>query len=190
MAVEDSRVIGAADPHLRPLCPGDAARVLEAFVEPGMSRQGDVEDLDDARRYVERLCDPGGGHRAFAMVGEDDVLLGMVAVAIDEENRSGWFFYWTHPEGRGRGWAGRAAATIAQHALTVLGLERLELGYRANNPASGGVARAAGFVQEGLERGKFLVDGERIDVITCARLLSDPAPTTPLLRMSGLPEVQ
>ena len=125
MAVEDSRVIGTADPHLRPLCPGDAARVLEAFVEPGMSRQGDVEDLDDARRYVERLCDPGGGHRAFAMVGEDDVLLGMVAVAIDEENRSGWFFYWTHPEGRGRGWTGRAAATIAHHALTVLGLERL-----------------------------------------------------------------
>ena len=52
------------------------------------------------------------------------------------------------------------------------------------------MARAAGFVQEGLERGKFLVDGERLDVITCARLLTDPVPTTPLLRMSGLPEVQ
>ena len=37
-------------------------------------------------------------------------------------------------------------------------LHRLELGYRANNPGSAAVARAAGFVREGLEREKFLVD--------------------------------
>ncbi|MDO5082283.1 MAG: GNAT family N-acetyltransferase [Arachnia propionica] len=184
MPVEDRRDHTMPDPHLRPLRSGDASRVLEAFAEPDMSRQGHVEDLADARCYIERLCDPDGVHRAFAMVGEDDELLGLVAVAIDGENRNGWFFYWTHPEGRGRGWTGRAAATIAHHALTVLGLERLELGYRANNPASGGVARAAGFVQEGLERGKFLADGERLDVVTCARLLTDPAPTTPLLRLN------
>lgn len=101
------------DPHLRPLRLSDAPRVFEAFAEEDMSRQGDVRNLDDARRYVERLCDPEGGCRAFAMVGVDDELLGMVAVTIDEENRNGWFFYWTHPEGRGMGWTGRAAATIA-----------------------------------------------------------------------------
>ncbi|MGO1408991.1 MAG: GNAT family N-acetyltransferase [Brachybacterium sp.] len=62
------------------------------------------------------------------------------------------------------------------------GLERLELGHRANNPASGAVARAAGFVHEGTERGKFLVDGERLDVLTYGRLVTDPAPST-----AGLP---
>ncbi|MGQ4537763.1 GNAT family N-acetyltransferase [Dermabacteraceae bacterium P7074] len=49
----------------------------------------------------------------------------------------------------------------------------MELGHRANNPASGGVARAAGFVQEGVEREKFLVNGERVDVYTYGRLASD-----------------
>ncbi len=50
-----------------------------------------------------------------------------------------------------------------------------------NNPASAGVAAAAGFVREGVERGKFLIDGERIDVVTYGRLRSDPWPTTPHL---------
>lgn len=62
------------------------------------------------------------------------------------------------------------------------GLDRLELGHRMNNPASGAVARAAGFVQEGTERGKFLIDGERVDVLTYGRLRSDPGPAVP-----GLP---
>lgn len=169
------------EPRLRSLRATDAARVLEAFAEADMARQGDVRDLPGAERYIEGLSE---GHRAFAFVDEADQLLGMVALLVDDANRSGWFFYWTHPEGRGRGWTGRAAATVASLALTEWGLERLELGYRANNPASGGVARAAGFVQEGLERGKFLINGERLDVVTCARLLSDPEPDTLLLHFA------
>ena len=67
---------------------------------------------------------------------------------------------------------------MANWALTKGGYERLELGHRVDNPASGGVARAAGFVVEGLERGKFLVNGVRVDVRTYGRLRSDPVPTT------------
>lgn len=68
------------------------------------------------------------------------------------------------------------AASLADWALTTRGLERLELGHRVNNPASGAVAKNAGFVKEGTERGKFLIDGQRIDVDTYGRLASDPAP--------------
>ncbi|WP_254910474.1 GNAT family N-acetyltransferase [Gulosibacter sp. 10] len=78
---------------------------------------------------------------------------------------------------RGRGWTAAAAATISQWALTTGGLERLELGHRVNNPASGAVARRAGFVKEGTEREKFLVGGQRIDVDTYGRLRSDPLPS-------------
>lgn len=76
---------------------------------------------------------------------------------------------------RGRGWTAAAAATTAKWALATRGLERLELGHRVNNLASGAVARRAGFVKEGTERGKFLVDGQRIDVDTYGRLGSDPS---------------
>ena len=81
---------------------------------------------------------------------------------------------------------GRAAATVARWALTPtaeggLGIDRLELGHRTENHSSGAVARAAGFVHEGTEREKFLIDGVRRDVLTYGRLRSDPAPSTPEL---------
>ena len=87
-----------------------------------------------------------------------------------------------HGGHRGLGLTARATATVADLVLREApeegGLERLELGHRANNPASGGVALAAGFVQEGRERAKFLVDGQRVDVLTYGRLRTDPWPAS------------
>ena len=150
-----------------------------------MARQGGVQTLEQAQEQVAWLRAPQ--RRAVAIVDQDDLLVGLVAISVDEENRSGWFFYWLHAGHRGRGLAARAAATVAEHALTPSdeggwGLERLELGHRVENAGSGAVARAAGFVHEGTERGKFLVDGLRRDVHVMGRLRSDPAPPT-----AGLP---
>lgn len=91
------------------------------------------------------------------------------------------------PDHRGRGVAARGTATVAHWALGGGGLERLELGHRVNNPESGVVARAAGFVLEGRERGKFLIDGERIDVLTYGRLRSDPDPAPRALPLEVSP---
>lgn len=175
--------------HLRPVRSDDAPAVLEAFAShPDMARQGDVTTLSEAEAQVAWLR--GEGRRAVAICDAEDHLLGVVAVVVDDLNRLGWFFYWLHAHHRGRGLVSRAAATVAARALAAQaeggwGLERLELGHRVNNPASGAVARAAGFVQEGCERAKFLIDGERIDVLTYGRLPSDPAPTTEHLPWQG-----
>lgn len=59
-----------------------------------------------------------------------------------------------------------AVATIAERALSERGLERIELGHGVNNRASGVVAWGAGFLKEGTQRQKFLVDGECLDVDT------------------------
>lgn len=161
---------------LRRLRASDAGAVLSAFESHAdMARQGDVGTLADAENYVLRLTHPDPPHEAWA-VTEQDTLFGVVCVTVDEENRSGWFWYWMAEGARGRGWTSRAAATVAAWALTRRGLERLELGHRVNNPASGAVAVHAGFVKEGTERGKFLIDQERVDVDTYGRLRSDPAP--------------
>lgn len=101
---------------------------------------------------------------------------GLVCATVDEGNRNGWFWYWMTDRSRGRGVMSRAAATVAEWALSERGLERLELGHRVNNPASGVVARRAGFVEEGAPHEKFLVDGERLDVDTYGRLKTDPRP--------------
>ncbi|MFX0537238.1 GNAT family N-acetyltransferase [Ornithinimicrobium sp. Y1847] len=168
----------------------DAPGVLAAFESaPDMDRQGDVTDLASAEQYVAWLCELT---RVSVAIDLDGLLVGLVAVTVDQANRSGWVFYWLHADHRGRGLMARAVTTVCNDLLhpdrgqemsspetPVAGkLDRLELGHRVNNPESGAVARAAGFVQEGRERGKFLIDGERIDVLTYARLTTDPWPTT------------
>lgn len=163
------------EPTLRLLVDDDAEAVFDAFRSADMSRQGDVASVEDARRYIANLISEDSAHKPW-VIDVDGKLIGIVCVSVDEENRSGWFWYWMAETGRGNGWMSRAAATVAHWALNDLGLERLELGHRVNNPASGAVARAAGFILEGKEREKFLVNGDRIDVLNYGRLKSDPNP--------------
>lgn len=173
-----------SDPALRPLRTTDAPDVLAAFAAaPDMARQGDVTGPQSAIAYVERLTETPGPHLAFAVVHREG-LVGLVGLTVDAGNRNGWFWYWMHAGYRGRGWTSRAAATIADWALTDGGLQRLELGHRIDNPASGAVARAAGFIQEGFERSKLLIDGERLDVVAYSRLPADPWPTVPRLAIT------
>lgn len=178
---------GSAEACLRPLREGDAPDVLAAFLSsPDMARQGSVATLADAECYVTNLLASRSSHRPWAVVDRGR-LVGLVCVSVDEENRNGWFWYWMNVDARGRGWMARAAATVAGWALTQWDLERLELGHRVNNPASGAVARAAGFVKEGTERAKFLVQGERIDVDVYGRLRSDPSPSFEPIAVCGDP---
>ncbi|WP_423446181.1 GNAT family protein [Kocuria sp. KSNUG] len=171
-------------PQLRPLAEADAPAVLYAFrSDPEMSRQGRVTTLDEAEAYVRRVVDPVSGCAWTVCVGAG--LAGLVGITADRPNRNGWFWYWMTAGARGRGWASRAAATVADWALSAGGFERLELGHRVNNPASGAVARTAGFVREGTERGKFLIHGARVDVDTYGRLRTDPWPRYAPLTMSG-----
>ncbi|WP_454083577.1 GNAT family N-acetyltransferase [Georgenia sp. Marseille-Q6866] len=171
----------APTPRLRPLHRTDSPAVLDAFTSsPDMARQGDVTTLADAEAYVSRLT-----AQPVLAVAVDDQLVGAVGLSVDEANRNGWFWYWMHAAWRGRGWTAAAAATVADWALGPGGCERLELGHRVNNPASGRVAAAAGFVLEGRERAKFLVDGERVDVLTYGRLRTDPVPDGPRLALTA-----
>lgn len=178
---------GEPSARLRRLCETDAVEVLAAFrSNVDMARQGDVSTLAEAEAYVSGLLDPDSAHEAWA-VTDGGTLIGLVCVTVDEANRSGWFWYWMTDTARGRGWTSCAAATVAEWALTRRGLERLELGHRVNNPASGAVARRAGFIKEGTEREKFLVGGQRIDVDTYGRLRADPSPTFDALPMDPVP---
>ncbi len=170
---------------MRPFRVEDAPAVLDAYADPEMSRQGDVTDLDQAAAWIGAMA-PGQCDRHVFAVDLDGAAIGAVGVtAIDRANRTGWFWYWLHRAHRGRGTTSRAAATVANWALSQGGLERLELGHRVNNPASAAVAEAAGFVREGVERGKFLIAGARVDVTTYGRLVTDPMPATEVFDLQG-----
>lgn len=163
---------------VRRLKPEDAADVLAGFsADPEMSRQGDVTDLDSAQKYIDFITDSDQGNQGFA-VAVAARCTGVVGINGATAHRLGWFFYWMHPQFRGHGLTARAAAAVANWALDSGGFERLELGHRVTNPASAAVAQAAGFIHEGTERKKFLIDGQRVDVLTYGRLGTDPLPQT------------
>lgn len=121
-------------------------------------------------------------HRESTEHPEEPRPVGNVAVtAIEYRHRTGWVSYFSSGAHRGRGLVGRSVAALSNWALDPagLGLERLELGHRLNNPGSGSVARRAGFVREGTERAKLRYGGERFDVATYGRLRSDALPEEP-----------
>lgn len=118
-----------------------------------------------------------GSGFAFAVVDRGDAVVGHVAVtATDVRHRTGWVSYWTTAAARGRGIASLACRTLSHWAFEEVDLFRLELGHRIDNPASCGVARASGFLVEGIQRQKLEYDGVRHDVEVHARLATDEAP--------------
>lgn len=169
------------DYRIRALTTSDAADVLAAFQsDPQMDRQGDVHDLASARRYIDWLMQPD--HRAFVAVGPlansgDDRVLALVGISIDPADGSGWVLYWAHRDARGRGITSALVKERCDWALACGLSERLELGYRVNNPASKRVADHAGFEFVELERGKFEMNGKRIDAVLAARTAT-PHPRT------------
>ncbi|WP_413316721.1 GNAT family protein [Agrococcus sp. 1P02AA] len=166
-------------PSLRPWRPErDATAVLAAFrASADLHRQAPpLVTIDDARRYLAAI-----EGEALAIALDDEAVGCVMAAERDARHGTAWMSYWLAPAARGAGLASRALDTVSTR-LFADGFHRLELGARANNPASIAVAERAGFVREGVERERLrYVDAhgraERFDVVRLARLASDPAPS-------------
>lgn len=164
---------------LRPWTLADAPALRGASAStPDLRTQfGDASLHTDlqAEEFLRSSLAVGDTARNWAIV-EDGVAIGNVGLAaIEWRHATAWAHYWVAASARGRGYATRALAAVAEHAFGA-GLERLELGHRVNNPASCRVATGAGFLPEGIERRKLRYGTERFDVELHARLHTDPTP--------------
>ncbi|WP_116245600.1 GNAT family N-acetyltransferase [Nocardiopsis sp. FIRDI 009] len=176
--------------RLREWCPGDADRLVGAFEDRDLGRQTALVPRTRALalEWIDRRRDRAADGRAlaFAVVEGDGPVLGHVEVAVtDPGHDTGWVSYWTHPAERGRGVASAGAALAAEHAFGALGLHRLELEHRVNNPGSCAVALRAGFRPEGVRRARLCYGVERFDVGAHARLATDPAEGVALALCGG-----
>jgi RimJ/RimL family protein N-acetyltransferase len=165
---------------LRPWRGGDVAAVLAAFAADEMSRQAGepVDTAEAARRWLLARDDEraAGVGYSWAVADATGAALGNVTVDVAPRHETGWVSYWTVRHAQGRGVATAGARAVAGWAFAELGLFRLELGHRTNNPASCVVATRAGFRVEGLQRAKLRYDDRRYDVELHARLATDPVP--------------
>ncbi|WP_189045195.1 GNAT family N-acetyltransferase [Micromonospora sonchi] len=164
---------------LRPWRDADAAAVLEVLRDPAITQwnpQGDVNDLEAARRWVRRRADwSGGSHIALAVVdpAAPETLSGSVSLHRIQDGDAS-IGYWTSPTARGRGLASAAVARLTTWAFAELGLYRIELCHAVPNSASCRVAERAGYLAEGTLRQSYRYgDGRRYDEHLHARLATD-----------------
>lgn len=173
----------ATDPILlRPWTDADLPAILDIFTtSDDLTTQYPlpVTSLDEAATCREKMLTWDESRRNFA-IEVDGIAVGNIGITgVEQRHHTGWVSYFSSGAARGRGLVTRSAIAATNWALGELGLFRLELGHRMNNPASGAIALAAGFTQEGHERQKLEYDGERFDVLTYGRLATDPAPAAP-----------
>ncbi|WP_198398289.1 GNAT family N-acetyltransferase [Brevibacterium antiquum] len=132
-----------------------------------------------AQAWLDRIrsAEDEGTPAADAIVDGNQTPVGNVmATAVDRRNSTAWISYWLDPDVRGRGLAAAGLRSFVDHLHDGLGVYRLELGFRVNNPASAAVAKSAGFIVEGRQRERLLYGGVRFDTEECARLAGDPRP--------------
>ncbi|MDX8143098.1 GNAT family N-acetyltransferase [Lentzea sp. BCCO 10_0061] len=165
------------DTLLRPWTPDDAPIILAASVEPMMDRQftAQIDSLAAAEEWIALLASHRTDDTAYAFaVLHEGVPVGNVAVSsVERRHLTGWVSYWMREEARGKGLATRACRAVSEFAFSELGLFRLEIAHRLDNPASCRVATGAGYAVEGVERARLLYDGVRYDTETHARLATD-----------------
>lgn len=153
---------------LRPWRPDDAADVHRICQDPEIQRWTEVPvpyRMADAVGYV-----TAGDPAAFAV--EDratGALAGAMSVLRFHEGVAA-VGYWTAPELRRGGRTAEALRLVAGWCFDGHGCARVELIADVRNLGSRGVARRAGFQEEGVLRSRLVHRGVRCDVVMCARL--------------------
>jgi RimJ/RimL family protein N-acetyltransferase len=182
---------------LRPWRRDDAAALGEIFAQADAALLSNIPDdrsIEGARSWIATITGAvaEGSASAFAIVDrveesgvgcsdgtgvgdgvEERILGNVMAYGIEHRHSTAWISYWAAVEARDRGVTTAGLRSLVDHLHDELGVYRLELGYRVNNPASAAVAKNAGFIVEGREREKLLYDGIRFDTEVCARLAGD-----------------
>jgi RimJ/RimL family protein N-acetyltransferase len=103
-------------------------------------------------------------------------LVGAIALAIVRAHAHGEIGYWIGRERWGSGYATEAARRLVLHAVTELGLHRVQARHMVRNPASGRVLAKAGMRLEGVQRDAFFRWGRFEDVALYAILAGELEP--------------
>lgn len=135
---------------LRPWAPADAPDLVAAWADPDVARWTGVParpDLATAARWIAGDADRRAHGLSLDLALDlDGTIVGEVGLAdVDVAARTAEIGWWVAPGRRGQGLATRAAALLAAWAVDELCVDAVLARCAGANPASGSVARAAGF---------------------------------------------
>ena len=161
--------------ELRPWLPADVPRLVEICRDPEIVRWTRVPDgytEDDALMHqaaqAERRRRGESLDAAIVATGEDRVV-GSIDLRPQDDGRAS-LGYLVAADARGRGYARRAVALMAELAFSALGVRRLQIFTDVENLASQRVAEVAGFEREGVLRSYLELRGERFDAVAFSLL--------------------
>jgi RimJ/RimL family protein N-acetyltransferase len=168
---------------LRPWRRDDVPAIAEACRDQEIARWLDLVPQpyseSDARAYVDNCREGwrGGLGATFAVTdSRDEDVLGSIGLRLtDPIDAVAEVGYWVKSAARGRGVASRALLLVSDWALTVGGVQRLQLRADELNEPSKRVAERAGFTREGLLRSSHYNprQGRRVDFVLYSLLPSD-----------------
>ncbi len=168
---------------LSPFTLADVAAVLAGDRDPETARRFGWSPEDASAEKVQAfvaLCEERwhNADRVSWAVRRQNLTeaVGHAELNLGEEGRAK-ISYSTYPVERGRGLAARAVDLACAFAFDELGVARVQALTDADNLASRSVAAKAGFVTEGILRGRAEREGKRYDMVLHARLSTDPVPT-------------
>lgn len=160
---ERIRAARLADGRIRldPLAGADAGLYLRIYTDPTtMAGLGGALSPAAARRSFRIACTSGGagaGVRRWWTIRHDgdadDPGDGLGLVGLEHDGRCGELGVVVARPHRGAGVARRALALLAGHAFGGLGLVRLRIRHRADNPAMAAVAARLGFERSAADAG-------------------------------------
>lgn len=175
--------------HLRLLDESDAPE-LHALIEanraylarwlPWAAGQTFNDTLAFIRRTREQLAGNNGFQVAVVYEGE---IVGVVGYhGVDWSHRSTSIGYWLSEEHQGRGAMTEAVQILTDHALSVWGLNRVEIRAAMDNRRSRAISERLGFRKEGTLREVERVGERYLDCVVYSMLAADwPAKKAELL---------
>ncbi|MBV7699695.1 GNAT family N-acetyltransferase [Streptomyces sp. TRM70350] len=159
--------------ELRPLEPWQAqefaahtARIRDRL-SPWLPWADTVRDTESARRWLQEFADSqaNDGPRVYGILLRGELVGGTLFRLFDPAIGLCELGVWLAPEAEGRGLATRAAAALADWAVTVRGMTRVQWLVDSNNARSIAVAKRLGMSYEGtMRRAMVLTDGQRNDL--------------------------
>ncbi len=135
--------------------------IQKIYSEPVYTTNKETKEL--LNRYIENYENKNYYRWNISIKGNNDSVGQIAYFLIDDKNHFGEIEYCIGEKFQNKGYITEAVKAIIGFGLKEIGLNKVQVCHKSNNPASRRVIEKSGFKYEGTLREYFYMDGEYID---------------------------